>query len=499
MNSFNWNGKHFHLVFREFFPLFWDHLWNSGPYHARMRSLISCDPDAISLFEGGALAKYFSQDLETQLAPALTHASKDGWALSHLRAFETELEDARRRLSQACAIDPRDTSTTKRAIKKLWPAFSSLFAYSNSFYLLSSVVEPALLSLLQARGTPALEAADVLRRAAVPIRNTPFDRYRSTIARLAPSFAERLPSSCDATDLIQTERAVNVVLATDTTLATLLDGVRREFFWLSSFADDEPRGTDVIALDIAVAVRGAAQPLPTEPVELVGDLGAFATTLAVGAYVKDEVSSCILPLLWYSLRDHWREIMRSSGLSLSDFHVLSIEEILSDELPLPQLKNMALSRQPQAALVYASGRLSHWDNTETQTAITHSKRFAPAKPLLTEVCGFTAWRGAGDLEGEVVVVDSLHDIQHFSEGAILVAAYTAPEHLPAMKKASAIVTDTGGVLCHAAIVSRELNKPCIVGTRHATSAFCTGDIVRLDVNSGIVRIKTKRDANGDGF
>jgi len=65
---------------------------------------------------------------------------------------------------------------------------------------------------------------------------------------------------------------------------------------------------------------------------------------------------------------------------------------------------------------------------------------------------------------------------------------TVPDFLPAMKKAKAIVTDEGGLTCHAAIVSRELSIPCIIGTRIATKVLKDGDLVEVDSNEGKIRI-----------
>mgnify|MGYP001564748046 CR=1 FL=1 len=56
-----------------------------------------------------------------------------------------------------------------------------------------------------------------------------------------------------------------------------------------------------------------------------------------------------------------------------------------------------------------------------------------------------------------------------------------------MRKAAAFVTDEGGILCHAAIVARELKKPCIIGTKIATRVFKDGDMVEVDATKGIVR------------
>lgn len=79
------------------------------------------------------------------------------------------------------------------------------------------------------------------------------------------------------------------------------------------------------------------------------------------------------------------------------------------------------------------------------------------------------------------------DIKKMQQGNILIAETTAPELIIACKKAVAIVTDVGGLLSHAAIVSREFGIPCIVGTKNATKAFKDGDIVEVDANIGVVK------------
>jgi phosphohistidine swiveling domain-containing protein len=93
----------------------------------------------------------------------------------------------------------------------------------------------------------------------------------------------------------------------------------------------------------------------------------------------------------------------------------------------------------------------------------------------------------GKVQGKVRLLLYKHQIPLLQEGEILVTEMTSPDFLPAMKKASAIVTDEGGMTSHAAISARELNKPCIVGTRMATKIFKDGDLVEVDANQGTVR------------
>ena len=75
----------------------------------------------------------------------------------------------------------------------------------------------------------------------------------------------------------------------------------------------------------------------------------------------------------------------------------------------------------------------------------------------------------------------------FQKGDILVAISTNPDIVPIMKKAAAIVTEQGGVTSHAAIVSRELNIPCVIGTRIATKVLEDGEEVEVDATKGMVR------------
>lgn len=94
----------------------------------------------------------------------------------------------------------------------------------------------------------------------------------------------------------------------------------------------------------------------------------------------------------------------------------------------------------------------------------------------------------GIVKGRVRLVLKLEEFSDFQEGEILVTGMTRPEFVPLMKKAKAIITDEGGITSHAAIVSRELKKPCVIGTKIATQVLKDGDLVEVDADSGIVKV-----------
>ena len=100
--------------------------------------------------------------------------------------------------------------------------------------------------------------------------------------------------------------------------------------------------------------------------------------------------------------------------------------------------------------------------------------------------GMTVW--PGKVIGVTRVMYSVDDVPSMQEGEILVCPMTDPDYMPAIYKASMIITDQGGVLCHAAIVARELQKPCIVSTRIATKVIQTGDLIEADAEKGFVKI-----------
>ena len=92
----------------------------------------------------------------------------------------------------------------------------------------------------------------------------------------------------------------------------------------------------------------------------------------------------------------------------------------------------------------------------------------------------------GSASGAVRVLSTLADAARLGDGDILVTHMTTPDWVPLMRRAAAIATDSGGMTCHAAIVSRELGIPCVVGTGDATKKLRDGEIVTIDATHGVV-------------
>lgn len=134
---------------------------------------------------------------------------------------------------------------------------------------------------------------------------------------------------------------------------------------------------------------------------------------------------------------------------------------------------------------YENGKM-YIVQSRSVTAFYGAKTKEKAKAEEILIRGLGASPGVGI--GRVNVVLEIKDIDQIKDGDVLVTKMTNPDWVPAMRKAKAVVTDDGGMTCHAAIVSREMGTPCIVGTREATKVLSDyqGDTITVDGTHGLV-------------
>lgn len=115
-----------------------------------------------------------------------------------------------------------------------------------------------------------------------------------------------------------------------------------------------------------------------------------------------------------------------------------------------------------------------------------NQRFVVSSMPVGEVRGLAAYRG--NAVGKARIILTVDDQEAVYEGEILITHMTTPDFLPGMQKAVAFVTDEGGVICHAAIIAREMKKPCVIGTKMATTVFKNGDLIEVNGFTGVVRL-----------
>lgn len=148
---------------------------------------------------------------------------------------------------------------------------------------------------------------------------------------------------------------------------------------------------------------------------------------------------------------------------------------------------------------YLNGYFETADTDQAFWFIDYNRLLGDSMPKLVKVKPDTAGdlfgqcASSGKAKGKVSVVSD--PSEYFSEGSILVCDMTSPNFLPLMQKAGAVVTNRGGVTCHAAIAARELGVPCVIGTETATEVLKDGDLVEVDADEGVVKILKKIDGS----
>ncbi|NQU98715.1 hypothetical protein HQ533_04565 [Candidatus Woesearchaeota archaeon] len=185
----------------------------------------------------------------------------------------------------------------------------------------------------------------------------------------------------------------------------------------------------------------------------------------------------------------FKEVEKRTGVDSKDLEKYTLDEIIDLLTNGKKLSSEELNDRDKYSFFLNNDELKFFRGEEVDVLeeqeiekIDYSK--------IKEVKGQIA--NSGYAKGRVRVINALTKdqekaIQEMKDGEILVTGMTRPHLIVAMKKASAIVTDEGGITSHAAIVSRELGKPCIIGTKVATKVFKDGDLVEVDSDKGKVK------------
>ncbi|MFH0713072.1 MAG: PEP-utilizing enzyme [Candidatus Micrarchaeota archaeon] len=199
-------------------------------------------------------------------------------------------------------------------------------------------------------------------------------------------------------------------------------------------------------------------------------------------YMQDERKKNVLIANHYQ-RKFIDEASRRTGISpaLLEYTILpELKEIV--KTGEANLKVLA-ARRKSCLIIHTREGHEIFDGEETLAL--YATLFGKSAKAIAEVTGSCA--SEGKATGLAKIVLKTHDMINMQEGDVLITSMTRPEMVPVMKKAVAIITDEGGVTSHAAIVSRELGIPCIVGAKHATRVFKDGDLVEVDAGKGTAR------------
>lgn len=191
---------------------------------------------------------------------------------------------------------------------------------------------------------------------------------------------------------------------------------------------------------------------------------------------------------YFATENLFLEIGRRINLSLEQIRFLTFSEIKKALFAKKNFGELANRRMKYSLHFSSKGKTIFFENGKAKRIRTKLKFDENRQNLKV----FNSFQGSpayqGRAIGKVKIINTTQEMIKMHKGDILVSHMTNPDIVPVMKMAAAIVTDLGGITCHAAIVSRELKVPCVIGTKFATRVLKDGDRIEVDANKGIVKI-----------
>jgi phosphoenolpyruvate synthase/pyruvate phosphate dikinase len=190
----------------------------------------------------------------------------------------------------------------------------------------------------------------------------------------------------------------------------------------------------------------------------------------------------------YRLRYYFWELLKRHQIDVSLLPFFTASEILKLTMHYPVKLSDIKKRKNDFFSLFFKGQY----NTFVDKKIIRAARqhLLPVHKKTKKLTGVRAYQGV--IVGHAKVVVSSRELHTVRRGDILVATMTFPNYVPAMEKAAGFITDEGGILCHAAIIAREMKKPCVIATKYATKIIKSGDKIKLDADTGMITILEKK-------
>lgn len=215
-------------------------------------------------------------------------------------------------------------------------------------------------------------------------------------------------------------------------------------------------------------------------------------TFSILTYIKDLRNSVDDFIHFCLINYFFKEIGKRFNLTKEEIQYLWPEELENMLLGKERYTKKYIQKKAKclvATTILEDGFERYKVGEEAKRFVKKVKNFKTHNKEIKKFNGTIACPGL--VKAQVKIVYSFDELDKIKYGDILVTHMTSPRFMSAIKICGAIITDEGGLTCHAAIIAREMNKPCIIGTKIATQVLKDGDLVEVDADKGGVKILKK--------
>ncbi len=464
----------FELYFKEFHPPLWLHLWVSPKFVEQYIKLSGADVGYIEVVHNNELTGFMEVGGASHVYAALKRKIGKAY-FENLHAIYRKKMVELRKLEVIVHRKKRGFTDAEFAdyTEEIYEIVSTIYPMSNFLYVLSNTYEEIVHKKLKNSTIPISDYVH-------PNFKTYADDFRSALMKLKQRFFKQSKS---------TIKYISAMYKNNRSFRVAVDKFTVRYQYLTAL-NAGLRTAQSFFPDIAAAPMKRA-PKPTVPASIAAEIDI----LNYIAFFKDEMSTYVIPYLKFSLISFWRQLADRLGVSFDDFEQLQLDEIRELLGSTKAVIRKRIADRRICSLYYHEPYGGAEMYSGKSAAVLYKKILAKhtKKHNAKNVSIIHGKAGSkGIVTGSVQVISGSESIKKFVKGNILVTAYTAPEFVPIMKKAKAIITDTGGIMSHAAIVSRELGIPCVVGVKIATQVLNDGDRVEVDADRGVITILSKK-------
>lgn len=455
----------YELVFKEYHPPMWLYQWVSPVYLEEYKKMSGVDVTAFYSIQNNQLSGYMAIGSSKSMLGSLQEKLGPNFFKNIQNTYEYELN---RLISVKKSINSGNLSKEEllKQVSIVSEATGRIYPISTVLYVLSESLERQMV-------LKGFNPHEYIK----PFKNTTSQIAKKELRQIYDKY------------VINSNNTPQQLYIKNEAFKKEMNGFAREYGILTSL-NMGIRDAKSFFGELSDIANDTNESLEsnTVPFEIKKDIEYLNNIL----FYKDEISSLVVPFVKFGLIDLWGKIAKLLGVHVGELEQLHMDEINSSFLLSQEvLKKKIMDRRKSTLYIntpkdgleiyqgeIAKNRYEFLMENNVEIDMEEGKRAILKGKIGSKGC----------VKGVVQIISDISHISEFSEGNILVASYTAPEFVPIMRKAKAIITDVGGATSHAAIVSRELGIPCVVGTKYATTLLVDKQIIEVNANEGRITV-----------
>lgn len=318
--------------------------------------------------------------------------------------------------------------------------------------------------------------------------------FAQLVALTKKSFSQEIEEDFDVLVTLARTKGGNFK---DKALQDAVSLFQEKYFWMyNNYFEARIVEDEEIILDIKKRLRGGTSD-KREEANIAGRKQALIKKLKLDKEVKEVLDISNEFIYWQDMRKKWimifahslelflGEIGRRADISIYDMRYTLPQELKS---VLSKEKLSLKERQKNSLIVIKSGEERGTLYVGAKAKTEEKKHFSALSLAAEEEILRGNVACSGKAIGTARVLMNPTESYKVKHGDIVVTSMTSPDFMQAVRRCAGIVTNEGGITCHAAIIARELNIPCIIGTKIATQVISDGDQIEVDADRGIINI-----------